>query len=419
MPGRRRLRARGASPSGSPPRSARLVEAADTERRRIEHNLHDGAQQRLTALVVQLRIAAGQARERARARARACSSPPRTSSRWRSTSCASSRTGSIRRCSRRSGSRRRSRRWPRESAIPIRLLELPAGTARPDRRGDRVLRGLRGRDQRAQARRRPPRSRSGPPPPAASCAWRSPTTGAAARTRPPGSGLQGLRDRVEAIGGTLRRRQPRRGGHEGARLAAGPAAGPPLISAPWACQHRAQRARRELLLAQERGGPAALHQLQLGDLDRDEQHDRCPGWRATIRRVASTPPMPGIRLSMITIRGASASTASIAASPSSASPASAQPGRGGDEVAQRLPERRLVVHDEHAHRPRIVHAVLPRTSVHLTDPPRAVPPDRRDVPTFEHRSCAAHALAPAGLALRMTTLTAATQAGKTRISNVV
>jgi signal transduction histidine kinase len=37
---------------------ARLVEAADTERRRLERNLHDGAQQRLTALVVRLGIAA-------------------------------------------------------------------------------------------------------------------------------------------------------------------------------------------------------------------------------------------------------------------------------------------------------------------------------------------------------------------------
>lgn len=36
---------------------ARLVEAAGTERRRLEHNLHDGAQQRLTALVVRLNIA--------------------------------------------------------------------------------------------------------------------------------------------------------------------------------------------------------------------------------------------------------------------------------------------------------------------------------------------------------------------------
>jgi signal transduction histidine kinase len=42
---------------------ARLVEAADTERRRLEHNLHDGAQQRLTALVVRLEIASGRARQ--------------------------------------------------------------------------------------------------------------------------------------------------------------------------------------------------------------------------------------------------------------------------------------------------------------------------------------------------------------------
>ena len=41
----------------------RLVEAADNERRRIEHNLHDGAQQRLTALVVQLKMFAERVRE--------------------------------------------------------------------------------------------------------------------------------------------------------------------------------------------------------------------------------------------------------------------------------------------------------------------------------------------------------------------
>jgi signal transduction histidine kinase len=39
---------------------ARLVEAAETERRRLVRNLHDGAQQRLTALVVYLRIASEQ-----------------------------------------------------------------------------------------------------------------------------------------------------------------------------------------------------------------------------------------------------------------------------------------------------------------------------------------------------------------------
>jgi signal transduction histidine kinase len=41
----------------------RIVETADNERRRIEHNLHDGAQQRLTALVVQLGLFADRARE--------------------------------------------------------------------------------------------------------------------------------------------------------------------------------------------------------------------------------------------------------------------------------------------------------------------------------------------------------------------
>jgi signal transduction histidine kinase len=42
---------------------ARLVEAADTERRRLEHNLHDGAQQRLTALSLRLQMATDHARD--------------------------------------------------------------------------------------------------------------------------------------------------------------------------------------------------------------------------------------------------------------------------------------------------------------------------------------------------------------------
>ncbi len=41
---------------------SRLVSAADTERRRIERDLHDGAQQRLVAVLVQLRLAARTAR---------------------------------------------------------------------------------------------------------------------------------------------------------------------------------------------------------------------------------------------------------------------------------------------------------------------------------------------------------------------
>jgi signal transduction histidine kinase len=38
---------------------ARLVEAADAERRRLERNLHDGAQQRMVSVALQLRLAQG------------------------------------------------------------------------------------------------------------------------------------------------------------------------------------------------------------------------------------------------------------------------------------------------------------------------------------------------------------------------
>jgi signal transduction histidine kinase len=42
---------------------ARLVAASDTERRRLEHNLHDGAQHRLSALAMRLGMAAAHARD--------------------------------------------------------------------------------------------------------------------------------------------------------------------------------------------------------------------------------------------------------------------------------------------------------------------------------------------------------------------
>ena len=38
---------------------ARIVEAADEERRRLERDLHDGAQQRLVSLALNLRLARG------------------------------------------------------------------------------------------------------------------------------------------------------------------------------------------------------------------------------------------------------------------------------------------------------------------------------------------------------------------------
>ena len=204
------------------------------------------------------------------------------------------------------------------------------------RRGDGVLRRRRGDHERAEARARlvDTRTYRSTARFLMSFSSRSSTTGLAG-SQGSGLGLRGLRDRVEAIGGTFAGRQPGRsrdaGRRDRCRSGRRAAADQRAVRLP----DRAQRARRELLLAQERGGPAGLHQLQRRGSRPRRAARRCPGWRAMIRRVASTPPMPGIRLSMITIRGASASTASIAASPELRLAGQRQPGRGGDEVAQR------------------------------------------------------------------------------------
>ena len=52
---------------------ARLVKAGDEQRRRLERNLHDGAQQRLVSVAVKLRVARAQLRARRRRSRRSCS----------------------------------------------------------------------------------------------------------------------------------------------------------------------------------------------------------------------------------------------------------------------------------------------------------------------------------------------------------
>ena len=75
---------------------ARIVEAADAARRRIERDLHDGAQQRL--VLVSLTLSAPRRGRRARPPRRSSSRPPSSCARgW--PSCATSPTGSTRRCS--------------------------------------------------------------------------------------------------------------------------------------------------------------------------------------------------------------------------------------------------------------------------------------------------------------------------------
>ena len=85
------------------PRARGSCEAGDTERRRLERDLHDGAQARLVGLTLLL----GHARRRVTgdsgARPRRCSTARSASSRRASPSCASSRAGSIPRSSPTSG----------------------------------------------------------------------------------------------------------------------------------------------------------------------------------------------------------------------------------------------------------------------------------------------------------------------------
>ena len=76
---------------------ARLVEAGDAARRRLERDLHDGAQSRLVALALLLRTARGRVGDDDEARGR-CSTRRRRSCARASPSCASSRAASTRRC---------------------------------------------------------------------------------------------------------------------------------------------------------------------------------------------------------------------------------------------------------------------------------------------------------------------------------
>ena len=77
---------------------SRIVAAGDVERRRLERNLHDGAQQRLVALSLACGWR-GSSSTPTRTRPAPRSRRPATSSRSRSTSCGSSRAASTRRCS--------------------------------------------------------------------------------------------------------------------------------------------------------------------------------------------------------------------------------------------------------------------------------------------------------------------------------
>ena len=117
---------------------ARIVEQGDAERRRLERDLHDGAQQRLVALALSLRLAArrgGTGTDRALEEAEARSARP-------SPSCASSPTalpGGAHRGGPSGGAGGAGRTGP----TPCALGPLPRGALRGRSRGRRLLRGRR------------------------------------------------------------------------------------------------------------------------------------------------------------------------------------------------------------------------------------------------------------------------------------
>ena len=176
---------------------ARIVQAGDAERRRLERNLHDGAQQRLVSLALMLRLAARRhpddgdlERRRRRALARA-----------EGAARAGARHPSRRADRARAGAGGAGAGRPRAAAGRARRLH-PRAAAR-SRRGGRVLRRRRGADQRGQVRAGVRRSASSSSAGTAMPASRCATTGSAARSPGRGSGLRGLADRVEALGGRL------------------------------------------------------------------------------------------------------------------------------------------------------------------------------------------------------------------------
>ena len=77
---------------------ARIVTAGDVERRRLERNLHDGAQQRLVAIALSLRLALAKL-DADPAAARAILADAGDELTWRSTSCASWPAACTPRCS--------------------------------------------------------------------------------------------------------------------------------------------------------------------------------------------------------------------------------------------------------------------------------------------------------------------------------
>ena len=132
----------------------RIVEAADDARRRIERDLHDGAQQQLASLVARPAAAEGVELNDNEAGAATSTSSPRSSP-PRSPSCASSPAASTPRSSPSAAWCPPSPRSPQRAPVPGRGRHRDRRAPDAGGRGRRLLRRRRGADQRRQATPRP------------------------------------------------------------------------------------------------------------------------------------------------------------------------------------------------------------------------------------------------------------------------
>ena len=187
---------------------AGAVDAADARLRRIERDLHDGAQQRLVAVAMDLGRAREKLDRRPRGRRRAWSPTPTTRPRRRMVELRDLVRGIHPAVLTDRGLDAAVSALAARCPVPV-DVDVDAGPPAAARGRDRrLLRRRRGADQRRQARRRQPRGRRASRYDDGRLVVEVADDGSGGARRTAGSGLDGLAQRVEALDGDAGRRQP-------------------------------------------------------------------------------------------------------------------------------------------------------------------------------------------------------------------
>lgn len=186
---------------------ARLVNAADTERRRLERNVHDGAQQRLSALMVRLKLTAEG------------TGPPPDKALEGATAELAAAIDELRELARGNHPARLTEQGlaaaivdlAKHSSVPVEVLALPA--QRPPRSAETTAYYVIAEAvANAQRHAQPNQIRVSAAVSGGLLRVEVRDDGVGGAVESPESGIEGLRDRVEALGGTLDLYSPIGGG---------------------------------------------------------------------------------------------------------------------------------------------------------------------------------------------------------------